>query len=127
MRLRFHYRRNTGSDSRRRGRRELASVPGRGGTHAAASGVPVVGSPGVGSIAGPLPDAIRRNCRGTQLRNPGLHRSSRCRVLRKWPLLFLGISFSPETGAISMAQRVHVVLVDDIDGSDAGETVTFGL
>ena len=26
-----------------------------------------------------------------------------------------------------MAQRVHVVLVDDIDGSDAGETVTFGL
>ena len=26
-----------------------------------------------------------------------------------------------------MAQRVHVVLVDDIDGSDATETVTFGL
>ncbi|MBD8870857.1 histone-like nucleoid-structuring protein Lsr2 [Nocardioides donggukensis] len=26
-----------------------------------------------------------------------------------------------------MAQRVHVVLVDDIDGSDAEETVTFGL
>ncbi len=26
-----------------------------------------------------------------------------------------------------MAQRVHVVLVDDIDGSDAGETVTFGI
>src|SRR3954452_13963050 len=27
----------------------------------------------------------------------------------------------------SMAQRVNVVLVDDIDGSDASETVTFGL
>jgi hypothetical protein len=26
-----------------------------------------------------------------------------------------------------MAQRVNVVLVDDIDGSDAAETVTFGL
>ena len=26
-----------------------------------------------------------------------------------------------------MAQRVSVVLVDDIDGSDASETVTFGL
>jgi len=26
-----------------------------------------------------------------------------------------------------MAQRVHVVLVDDIDGSDATETVAFGL
>jgi hypothetical protein len=26
-----------------------------------------------------------------------------------------------------MAQRVHVVLVDDIDGSDATETVSFGL
>ena len=26
-----------------------------------------------------------------------------------------------------MAQRVNVVLVDDIDGSDASETVTFGL
>jgi hypothetical protein len=26
-----------------------------------------------------------------------------------------------------MAQRVHVVLVDDVDGSDATETVTFGL
>lgn len=26
-----------------------------------------------------------------------------------------------------MAQRVNVVLVDDIDGSDATETVTFGL
>ncbi len=26
-----------------------------------------------------------------------------------------------------MAQRVHVVLVDDLDGSDADETVTFGL
>jgi hypothetical protein len=26
-----------------------------------------------------------------------------------------------------MAQRVNVILVDDIDGSDAAETVTFGL
>jgi len=26
-----------------------------------------------------------------------------------------------------MAQRVHVVLVDDIDGGDASETVSFGL
>jgi nucleoid-associated protein Lsr2 len=26
-----------------------------------------------------------------------------------------------------MAQRVNVVLVDDIDGSDAGETIPFGL
>jgi Lsr2 len=26
-----------------------------------------------------------------------------------------------------MAQRVNVVLVDDLDGSDAAETVTFGL
>ena len=26
-----------------------------------------------------------------------------------------------------MAQRVHVVLVDDVDGSDATETVAFGL
>ncbi|WP_121253158.1 histone-like nucleoid-structuring protein Lsr2 [Nocardioides ferulae] len=26
-----------------------------------------------------------------------------------------------------MAQKVHVVLVDDIDGSDATETITFGL
>lgn len=26
-----------------------------------------------------------------------------------------------------MAQRVHVVLVDDIDGGDAAETVSFGL
>ncbi len=26
-----------------------------------------------------------------------------------------------------MAQKVHIVLVDDIDGSDADETVTFGL
>ena len=26
-----------------------------------------------------------------------------------------------------MAQKVHIVLVDDIDGSDATETVTFGL
>jgi hypothetical protein len=26
-----------------------------------------------------------------------------------------------------MAQKVHIVLVDDIDGSDAEETVTFGL
>jgi hypothetical protein len=26
-----------------------------------------------------------------------------------------------------MAQRVNVVLVDDIDGSEAAETVTFGL
>lgn len=26
-----------------------------------------------------------------------------------------------------MAQKVHIVLVDDIDGSDAEETVTFGI
>jgi hypothetical protein len=26
-----------------------------------------------------------------------------------------------------MAQKVHIVLVDDLDGSDAEETVTFGL
>lgn len=26
-----------------------------------------------------------------------------------------------------MAQKVHIVLVDDIDGSEASETVTFGL
>ena len=26
-----------------------------------------------------------------------------------------------------MAQQVHVVLVDDLDGSDASQTVTFGL
>lgn len=26
-----------------------------------------------------------------------------------------------------MAQRVHIVLTDDFDGSDAAETVTFGL
>jgi uncharacterized membrane protein len=26
-----------------------------------------------------------------------------------------------------MAQRVNIILVDDIDGSDASETVTFGL
>lgn len=30
-------------------------------------------------------------------------------------------------GAFFMAQRVNVVLVDDIDGSDAAEMVTFGL
>lgn len=28
---------------------------------------------------------------------------------------------------ISMAQRVNVILVDDLDGNDADETVTFGL
>jgi hypothetical protein len=26
-----------------------------------------------------------------------------------------------------MAQKIHIVLEDDIDGGDAGETVTFGL
>ena len=26
-----------------------------------------------------------------------------------------------------MAQKVHIVLVDDLDGSDASETVSFGL
>lgn len=26
-----------------------------------------------------------------------------------------------------MAQKVHILLVDDLDGSDASETVTFGL
>ena len=26
-----------------------------------------------------------------------------------------------------MAQKVHIVLVDDLDGSDATETVSFGL
>jgi hypothetical protein len=26
-----------------------------------------------------------------------------------------------------MAQKVNIILVDDIDGSDASETVTFGL
>jgi hypothetical protein len=30
-------------------------------------------------------------------------------------------------GAISMAQKVQVILVDDIDGGDAVETVSFGV
>jgi hypothetical protein len=40
----------------------------------------------------------------------------------------LETGFAREFGrCIQMAQRVNVVLVDDIDGSDAEETVSFGL
>src|SRR3990170_2022697 len=28
---------------------------------------------------------------------------------------------------LGMAQKVHIVIIDDLDGSDATETVTFGL
>jgi hypothetical protein len=34
---------------------------------------------------------------------------------------------APQKGCISMAQKVQVLLVDDIDGSEATETVSFGL
>lgn len=33
----------------------------------------------------------------------------------------------PEESGAEMAQKVHIVLVDDIDESEASETVTFGL
>jgi hypothetical protein len=36
-------------------------------------------------------------------------------------------NFGPDFGGKFMAQRVNVVLVDDLDGSDASETVQFGL
>jgi len=39
--------------------------------------------------------------------------------------ILVGISNSREGS--TMAQRVNIVLVDDIDGSDASETVAFGL
>jgi nucleoid-associated protein Lsr2 len=44
----------------------------------------------------------------------------------------LGICLASEIGcsvrrAVSMAQKVQVLLVDDLDGSEATETVTFGL
>jgi hypothetical protein len=44
----------------------------------------------------------------------------------------LGIHLASEIGcsvrrAVSMAQKVQVLLVDDLDGSEATETVAFGL
>lgn len=42
-------------------------------------------------------------------------------------LWLLGVLSVYEPKGTSMAQRVHVVLVDDIDGTDADETVTFAL
>src|SRR5947209_9796942 len=75
--------------------------------------------------------------------NPGLRgftlrRSCRVQEIRTgFPVLSRGAILEPIPGAQlesrveekehSMAQRVNVVLVDDIDGSDATETVTFGL
>src|SRR4051794_6191129 len=47
-------------------------------------------------------------------------------ILRSIPGALLE-SFTDNKGTNYMAQRVNVVLVDDIDGSDAAETVTFGL
>jgi hypothetical protein len=35
--------------------------------------------------------------------------------------------FSKSQGGFDVAQKVNIVLVDDLDGSDANETVSFGL
>jgi hypothetical protein len=39
----------------------------------------------------------------------------------------LGSFFSESKGGFDVAQKVNIVLVDDLDGSDATETVSFGL
>src|SRR5690242_8640106 len=39
----------------------------------------------------------------------------------------VGLDSLSTVKVLSMAQRVNVVLVDDLDGSDATETVSFGL
>lgn len=42
------------------------------------------------------------------------------------PICFTGIGVSPSKGPF-MAQKVHITLEDDLDGSEAAETVSFGL
>ena len=108
------------------GETRAASVPGRGGTIRRGLGGAGGRVAGVGSIAGPLPGAIRDHSRDAIALSRSAPTRSRSTLFRKWSLVFRSNSFS-RTGAIPWHRRCTSSSWTTSTDRDARETVTFGL